>query len=437
MQLQKHDTNTTTREPRQLVLRIASAAGQVIEVYDFTLFAYLAVFLAPHFFPAKNEIASLLATFAGLLSTYLSRPLGAAVFGHFADRIGRRKTLAITIFGTAAASALIGVLPSASSIGVAAPVLVVLSRLAMGFFVGGEFPAAGALVLEQSDSRHRAFSASWVQVGAIAGSVLALLAATLLSATLPHDVLSAWGWRLPFLIAAPLGAVGWFVRTRLTETPKFRTIQEEGVVARAPIVELVTNRQYLGQMLRLLGIFLCGSFFAFYVFLTYVPTYLLGHTQFGAGAIFLSALIAQSFMMCLIPLSGRLADRFGRRPILFTAQALFAALAIPVFMLMGLRAFGFVLTAQLAIVIPIGLHQGVQTPIMLELLPTRVRVSGGGLAFGIASALFGGTAPLFAVWLVGRTGTGISVAIAVIVAAFVSFVATLVTAETGHRDLET
>jgi MHS family proline/betaine transporter-like MFS transporter len=437
MQRQKYETSMATPEPRQLVLRIAGAAGQVIEVYDFTLFAYLAVFLAPHFFPAKSEIASLLATFAGLLSTYLSRPLGAAIFGHFADRIGRRKTLAITIFGTAAASALIGVLPSAASIGVAAPVLVVLSRLAMGFFVGGEFPAAGALVLEQSAPRRRAFSASWVQVGAIAGSILALLAATLLSSVLPHDTLAAWGWRLPFLIAVPLGVLGWFVRTRLTETPKFRKIQEEGAVARAPIVELLNNKEYLGQMLRLLGIFLCGSFFAFYVFLTYVPTYLLSHTQFGARAIFLSALIAQSFMMCLIPLSGSLADRFGRRPILFTAQALFAVLAVPVFMLMGLRTFGFVLTAQLAIVIPIGLHQGVQTPIMLELLPTRVRVSGGGLAFGIASALFGGTAPLFAVWLVGRTGTGISIAIAVIVAAVISFVATLVTGETGHRDLDT
>ena len=142
-------------------------------------------------------------------------------------------------------------------------------------------------------------------------------------------------------------------------------------------------------------------------------------------------------MMCMIPLYGRLADRFGRRPVLFSAQLLFAVLAVPAFMLMGVGTFGFVLIAQLAIVVPIGLHQAVQIPVMLELMPTRVRVSGGGLAFAVASALFGGTAPLVAVWLVGQTGTGISVAIAVVVAAVISFVATLATAETGRRALET
>ncbi|MFD2420075.1 MFS transporter [Amycolatopsis pigmentata] len=436
MSLQKSEASPVQREPRQFLIRIAGAAGQIIEVYDFTLYGYLAVFLAPQFFPAKSEVASLLATFAGLLSTFVSRPLGAAIFGHFADRLGRRKIMAITIFGASGAATVIGVLPSASAIGVAAPVLVVLSRLTLGVFTGGEVPAAGAMVLEQSGSRRRAFSASWVQVGGIAGSILALLAATLLSAVLPHDELVTWGWRIPFLIAAPLGVMGWFVRARLTETPEFRKIEERGTLAPAPIVELFTNRRYLGQLLRLLGIFLCGSFFAFYVFLTYVPTYLLGHTQFGARAIFLSALIAQCFMMCIVPFSGTLADRFGRRPVLFAAQALFVILSVPVFLLMGLRTFGFVLLAQLAIVVPIGLHQGVQTPIMLELLPTRVRVSGGGLAFAVASALFGGTAPIFAVWLVGRTGTGISIAIAVMVAAVISFGATLVTAETGRRDLE-
>ncbi|WP_431873524.1 MFS transporter [Amycolatopsis sacchari] len=353
----------------------------------------------------------------------------------FADRLGRRRILAVTVFGASGAVAIIGVLPPASSIGAAAPVLVVLCRLVQGVFAGGEVPAAGSLVLEHSAHGRRAFSASWVQVGATAGSILALLVATLLSSTLSHDLMGSWGWRIPFLIAAPLGAVGWFVRSRLTETPQFRKIEEEGAVARAPIVELLTNKEHLGRMLRLLGIFLCGSFFAFYVFLTYAPTYLISHTRIGTGSTFLSALIAQCFMMCVIPLSGRLADRVGRRPVLFAAQVLFMIMAVPAFLLMGRGTFGFVLLAQLAIVIPIGLHQAVQLPVMLELLPTRVRVSGGGLAFAIASALFGGTAPIFAVWLVGRTGTGTSVAIAVVVAAAISFAATALTPETGRREL--
>lgn len=426
---------TAAKEPRQLAIRIGGAAGQVIEWYDFTVYGYFAVYLSAQFFPAKNDVASLLATFAGLLSTFISRPLGAIVIGHFADRLGRRRVLAITIFGASGAAAIIGVLPSASSIGVAAPILVVLCRLTQGVFTGGEVPAAGSMVLEHSANGRRAFSASWVQVGATAGSILALLVATLLSSTLPHDAMASWGWRIPFLVAAPLGAVGWFVRSRLTETPQFREVEKQGGVARAPIIELLTSKQHLGQLLRLLGIFLCGSFFAFYVFLTYVPTYLLSHAHVGAGSTFLSALVAQCFMMCVIPLSGRLADRVGRRPVLFAAQILFMLLAIPAFLLMSLGTFGFVLLAQLAIVIPIGLHQAVQLPIMLELLPTRVRVSGGGLAFAIASALFGGTAPIFAVWLVGRTGTGTSVAIAVVVAAAISFLATAVTAETGRHEL--
>lgn len=416
-------------------MRLGGAAGQVIEWYDFTIYGYFAVYLSAQFFPARSEVASLLATFAGLLSTFISRPLGAVVIGHFADRLGRRRILAVTVFGASGAAVIIGVLPSASSIGVAAPVLVVLCRLTQGVFTGGEVPAAGSMVLEHSANGRRAFSASWVQVGATVGSILALLVATLLSSALPHDSMASWGWRIPFLLAAPLGAAGWFVRSRLTETPRFREIEAEGAVARAPIVELLTSKHHLGQLLRLLGIFLCGSFFAFYVFLTYAPTYLLSHTHIGAGATFLSALIAQCFMMCVIPLSGRLADRVGRRPVLFAAQILFMILAIPAFLLMELGTFGFVLLAQLAIVIPIGLHQSVQLPIMLELLPARVRVSGGGLAFAIASALFGGTAPIFAVWLVGRTGTGTSVAIAVVVAAIISFAATALTTETGRREL--
>lgn len=432
----KSSTSSTGRAPRQLAVRVGGAAGQVIEWYDFTIYGYFAVFLSPQFFPAHSEVASLLATFVGLLSTFVSRPLGAIVVGHFADRLGRRRILAVTIFGASISAAAIGLLPSASSIGVAAPVLVVLCRLTQGIFTGGEVPAAGSLVLEHAPARRRAFSASWVQVGAGAGSILALLVATLLSTVLPHEALAEWGWRIPFLIAAPLGAVGWFVRAKLTETPEFAKLAEHGDVARAPIVELVTNRRHLGQILRLLGVFLCGSFFAFYIFLTYVPTYLLGHAHLGERATFASALIAQCFMMCVIPPAGRLADRIGRRPVLFAAQILFVLLSVPVFLLMGLGTFGFVLLAQLAIVVPIGLHQAVQIPIMLELLPTRVRVSGGGLAFGIASALFGGTAPIFAVWLVGRTGTGTSVAIAVMVAALISMAATLVTAETGHRELE-
>ncbi|WP_329045707.1 MFS transporter [Amycolatopsis sp. NBC_01488] len=425
-----------TRTPRQLTVRLGGAAGQVIEWYDFTIYGYFAVFLAPQFFPAHNEVAGLLATFVGLLSTFVTRPLGAVVVGHFADRLGRRRILAVTIFGASLSAAVIGVLPSASSIGVAASVLVVLCRLTQGIFTGGEVPAAGSLVLEHAPARRRAFSASWVQVGAAAGSVLALLVATLLSTVLPHDALAEWGWRIPFLVAAPLGAVGWFVRARLTETPEFAKLAEHGEVVRAPIVELVTNPRHLGRILRLLGVFLCGSFFAFYIFLTYVPTYLLGHAHLGERATFASALIAQCFMMCVIPPAGRLADRIGRRPVLFAAQILFVVLSVPVFLLMGLGTFGFVLLAQLVIVIPIGLHQAVQIPIMLELLPTRVRVSGGGLAFGIASALFGGTAPIFAVWLVGRTGTGTSVAIAVVVAALISMAATVATPETGRRELE-
>lgn len=377
----------------------------------------------------------MLATFVGLLSTFISRPLGAIIIGHFADRSGRRRMLAVTIIGASISAALIGVLPSASAIGVAAPILVVLCRLAQGIFTGGEVSTAGSMVLEHSETRRRAFSASWVQVGATAGSVLALLVATLLSSIMPHEALASWGWRVPFLIAAPLGIIGWFVRSRLTETPQFRNIEAQGAVARAPIIELMTNKQYLVQIVRLLGVFLCGSFFAFYVFLTYVPTYLLKHTDIGEHATYLTALIAQCFMMCMIPLYGRLADRFGRRPVLFSSQLLFVVLAVPAFVLMDMGTFGFVLIAQLAIVIPIGLHQAVQIPVMLELMPTRLRVSGGGLAFAIASALFGGTAPIVAVWLVGQTGTGMSVAIAVVVAAVISLVATLATAETGRQQL--
>lgn len=435
--LKREDQETvTTREPRQLTVRLGGAAGQVVEWYDFTVYGFFAAYLSPHFFPSDSEVSSLLATFVGLLSTFVSRPLGAVVIGHFADRLGRQKILAVTIFGASVSAAIIGALPSASSIGIAAPALVVLCRFTQGIFTGGEVPAAGSMVLESSAPHRRAFSASWVQVGATAGSVLALLVATLLSSVMPHESLTSWGWRIPFLIAVPLGVLGWFVRTRLTETPQFRDIEKQGDVARAPFMELVTNRHYLSQMLRLLGIFLCGSFFAFYVFLTYVPTYLLKQGHTSERATFLSALVAQCFMMCLIPLAGRFADRFGRRPILFWAQALFAVLAVPAFLLMGLGSFGFILLAQIAIVIPIGLHQAVQVPIMLELLPTRVRVSGGGLVFAIAAALFGGTAPIFAVWLVGRTGTGISVAMAVVVAAVISFVATLATPETNRRGLD-
>lgn len=429
------DLGQPVRERRQAVVRIGAAAGQIVEWYDFTIYGFFAVFLAPHFFPSHSDVASLSATFAGFLSTFISRPLGSIVVGHFADRIGRRRVLAITILGASGAATLIGLIPSVATIGLAAPILVVICRLLQGVFAGGEVPAAGSMVIEHSSSKTRAFSTSWVQVGGSGGSILALLTATVLTTVIPHDVLANWGWRIPFLIAAPLGLVGWYIRSRLDETPRFERVKDESAIARVPILALLSSRSHVLQMVRLVGIFLCGSFFAFYIFLTYVPTYLLKHTSLTEHATFLSALIAQFFMMCVIPIFGLLADRLGRKPVLFISQSLFIVLAVPVFLLMGEGAFLWVLLAQLIIVVPIALHQAIQNPIMLELMPTRLRASGGGLAFAIASALFGGTAPLIAITLVGHTGTAIAVAVAVIIAAVISLVATSLTEETGRRPL--
>lgn len=412
----------------------AAALGNAMEWFDFGVYSYIAVTLGKVFFPSGNPTAQLLSTFGAFAAAFLVRPLGGMVFGPLGDRVGRQKVLAITMIMMAAGTFAIGLIPSYASIGVGAPLLLLAARLVQGFSTGGEYAGASTFIAEYAPDKKRGFFGSWLEFGTLAGYIGGAGLVTLMTALLSSHDLVSWGWRIPFLIAGPMGIIGLYLRMRLEETPAFaaEVAKAEAARPKVPLREMVAGQWK--ALLLCMGLVLVFNV-TDYMLLSYMPSYLTSELKYDETHGLLVVLGVMALMMIVQPFAGALTDRVGRRPVIAAGCAGFLFLSIPALLLiregslvavgLGMGALGLLLvcfTAAMPAALP-------------ALFPTRVRYGSLSIGFNVSVSLFGGTTPLVVTALIGATGNMMMPAYYMMAAAVVGGFAVWRMSESAGRPL--
>ena len=396
---------------------IVAGIGNIMEWYDFALYGYFAPVLAHLFFPSEDPAVSLVSTFGVFATGFLMRPVGAAIFGHFGDRMGRRKALSASVLLMAGATTLMGLLPTYAQIGMTATVLLTFLRLLQGISAGGEFTGSISFLVEHAPPSRRGFIGSWTTFSGVSGMILGSGAGALATYLLSDEALNSWGWRIPFLLGIVTGAVGYYLRFGVEESPMFKALKEQGKVVQAPLKEAF--REFHKEMLMAVGVNWLNAA-VFYTVWVYNTTYLATVIGLPLSSALLINTLSMLFLILAIPLMGALSDRVGRKPVLIAGCVGVACLAYPLYYLLSQGTFGSALTAQLVFVIPISMLQGTMPTTMVELFPTSSRYSALSISYNIAFAIFGGTAPLVATQLISMTGNPLAPSFSLIFAAVVS-----------------
>lgn len=422
-------TSSAPRDPAQRLDRSkvrmtlsTVGLGTFIEWFEYASYAYLATTIAVVFFPNANSTTALLQTFGVFALSFLVRPIGGMFWGHFGDRIGPKRTLTLTIIGMGMATFMIGVLPGYATIGVAAPILLLAARMLQSFCAAGEYSGAAVLLAEHAPVNKRARWVSTVPLATSAGFLGASVAASLLNGLLPEGAVEEWGWRLPFLAAAVLTIVVRYIRSRVPDSPIREKMAEEKSVATAPLVELI--KDHWPSMLRMLFIMAVNAS-GYYLVLTYMVTYIeveLGLTAFQSSLILSLALV---LYLPLIFVGAWLSDVFGRRRLLLINVVGFIVLSYPAFVLLGQVGFLGVLLIQIALVALFSLNDSTFAVYFVEAVPAQVRLSGFAIPFNFGNAIFGGTAPFIATWLISVTDNSYAPAFLIIALSIVGLIALL------------
>ncbi|WP_190814823.1 MFS transporter [Saccharopolyspora pogona] len=421
------------REPLRRIT-LAASIGSGIEYFDLVIYGALATTIATVFFPNSDSTASMLNTFAVFAVAFVARPLGGLFWGPLGDRIGRKRTLSAVILVMATATAAIGLIPGYGSIGTAGPVLLVVLRFIQGISVGGEMPGAATMVAEFSPNNRRALQTSFLQWGVIIGQVGALLSVAALSVALTPGQIEEWGWRIPFLIAFPVGLIGLYIRTRIGETPEFDEVARSGVKVQHPLRALLGSAAGWKGIGRTAMFNLPASVPA-YLLLTFLPTFLKSEAGLSSGEALMCVTVAVLVAMLAQPLAGYWSDRLGRRPLLLALCALELALAYPAFSLLlhgdvGLAVLGLVVIGFLH-----GVATGCQAAPNLESFPTRIRFTGYAVAYGLSTAILAGPTPYVATWLIDVTGNLMAPAWMIMACAVIPLVGAYFVRETANRPL--
>ncbi|WP_430333195.1 MFS transporter [Rhodococcus sp. ACT016] len=416
----------------------ATMLGNAMEWFDFGVYAYLATTIGKVFFPDASGTAQLLSTFAIFAAAFVVRPLGGLFFGPLGDRIGRKKVLATTMIMMAGSTFAIGLIPSYGSIGIVAPILLVIFRLLQGFSTGGEYGGASTFVAEYAPDKRRGFLSSFLEFGTLAGYVAAAGLVTVITATVSDDALVDWAWRIPFLIAGPLGLIGLYLRVRLEETPAFRqlTADDDPVESTESVTgrlreTLVTNWRPL-----MLCILLVATYnIAHYGLLSYMPTYLSTTLGYDESHGLLLMIVVMLLMMVGITFVGRLSDRVGRKPLLLSGFVGFFLLSLPAYLLIGIGAYVTIFLGLAILGSLLLLFVGVFPSVLPALFPTGVRYGGLAVGYNIAVSVFGGTTPLVLTALQDATGSNLVAPMYMMVAAVVGGITVLFIPETARKPL--
>ncbi|GGQ46587.1 MHS family proline/betaine transporter-like MFS transporter [Actinomadura coerulea] len=383
---------------------IASAMGNCIEWFDFGVFSagVMTSIIGTVFFPEDAGGSATLRSFALVAAAFLARPFGGMFFGPMGDRLGRKRVLAATIILMSGSTFVIGILPGYATIGLGAPLLLLGVRLVQGFSTGGEYGGAATMIAEYAPTKRRGFYGAFLEFGTLGGYIMGAGLVLLIDLSLSESAMHGWGWRIPFLIALPLGAVGLYVRTRIEDTPTFQHMEAEGRKARSPLKE--TLEYHWRTILRLIGIVVLLNV-AVYTLLTFMPSYLVDFLDMDDTTSQLTTIGVEAAMMTVILPLGALSDRIGRKPLLIAAAVGFLVLSWPAFALMqthdpagvavGYAVIGGLLVLMLAVI-------GATFPAMF---PTKVRYGAFAIGYNISTSLFGGTAAVLVGSLIDATGS--------------------------------
>jgi MHS family proline/betaine transporter-like MFS transporter len=408
----------------------AAVAGTVIEWFDFAIYGFMAPIIAITFFPEGNRMAGLLQTFAIFAVAFALRPVGGAYFGMMGDRLGRKKVLALTVLLMSIATAAIGLLPDYRTIGIWAPILLTVARCVQGFSAGGEYAGAVTYVIEHAPSDQRSRHSSWMPAATFASFALAALISWVLTVGLSAEAMNTWGWRVPFLLAAPLGLVALYIRSRLDESPLFQAVLDGPAPAHAPLGE--TLRVQWIPMLRL-GAYISLTALSFYIFSTYMTTFLRTVVGMAPAHVLMSNVLALTIAAAMAPFLGRLCDRIGRRPTMIASALLLGCLAVPAYLVASTGTLASALSAQLMLALGAVTANVVTAVLLCEVFPTKVRYTASAVTYNVAYAIFGGTAPFVATWLIAVTDNRLAPALYITIVAGIAFVVALLTPETAGR----
>ena len=403
-----------TKKPSAAKVAVAGFIGTTIEWYDYLVFGAATVLVFnPLFFPTLDPLAGTLAGFATLAVAFLARPVGGLVFGHFGDRIGRKKMLVLSVVMMGAGTFAVGLLPTYETIGIWAPILLVALRFVQGFAVGGEWGGAVVMSLEHAPPNRRAFYASFPQAGVPAGTFLSSSAFFLVT-LMPEEQLLSWGWRIPFLCSAILIAVGLYIRLRVTESPEFLALQSGGDVAKLPAADVFASHKralVVGSLCLLApnAVFYLASTF----FLSYGPV----HLGLSRGLVLTALLVASAVQVVTLPLFAIIADRTGTKNFLMAGCAVVAVGAFPVFLLFDTGTVAGVVAAYL-LALPVlhALVYGAVAGFIAELFPPKARYTGSSVAYHLGGAVTAAPVPIVATLLLTEFGTSAAIAVYLILA---------------------
>jgi MFS family permease len=414
---------------------VASTVGTTIEWYDYFLYSTVTpLVFAQLYFPSSDPLTSQLNAFGVYFVGFIARPIGAAIFGHYGDRIGRKAALIASLLLMGLGTFLVALVPGYGSIGIAGGVILSILRFIQGVGVGGEWGGSVLLSMEWGRHRQRGFNASWPQFGVPAGLLLANLAVLIFSVISGPDFIN-WGWRIPFLLSIVLVGVGLWIRLGILETPTFQRLLAERRVERAPVAEVIRRHPkeiILAALVRL------SEQAPFYIFTAFVFTYAAGQTSvlgFDRNFILVPVLVASVLGFIMIPLFGYLSDVFGRRPVYMLGAVLTGIYGFVYFGLLDTKAAALVFIAIAISLIPHDMQYGPQAAMIAESFPARLRYSGASIGYQLSSIFAGGPAPLIAVYLFGLYKSGYAVAGYIAACAVITLIACALMRERARTDL--
>ena len=409
---------------------IAGVSGNIMEWYDFAIYGYMAATIGKHFFPSDDPMVSLIASYGAFAAGFLSRPLGGILFGYIGDRLGHKKLLMLSVLLMGIASFLIGVLPTQEQIGIAAPILLIMLRICQGLSVGGEYTGSIAYIADNAPINRRGYLTSWIGSGAILGFVAGAGVAALLTSILSEASMDAWGWRVPFMagILLTLGSL-WF-RRDASDQPEIEENSTEQVL---PFI--LAFRDDWRAMLQVMGLALSVNV-TFYLMFVYAGTYLNENMHVSTQTTMDISTACLVVMLLVSPLSGWVSDKWGRKPVATLGITSLLLFAYPLFWVLNHSEGSLVFAGTLGFSIILGWIYGVNPAMQIELLSRPARVSAFSISYNITLALFGGTAPLLATYLVARTSDDFVPAYYVMGLSIISLIAIFTMKETRGLPLK-